>query len=272
VRAGGGVAVAAGTGVVLALATAGPGCGSPDVVVARLPQPDAGTIRCNVPGFDAGGGPAPGDGGGDAEPGDANVEPCPSGSVCVPDTCNNGMGTCVSPQTTCVGNYAPVCGCDGVSYFNDCLRQSAGVQVAAPESCVFGAVQQRTCDKGCPKSGAGVSACAAIVDLGDLTPFIDDAGALFGGGMLIDDFLCAAAASLLDDRAPEQCWVVPRTPAANQPSTFRSVDPTGCFTSAPSAPSPDISNCISPYAAIHGGGLLLEDEVTCSIGDASATE
>jgi hypothetical protein len=37
------------------------------------------------------------------------------------------LGTCVTEPTTCSPIYTFVCGCDGVTYGNDCERQAAGV-------------------------------------------------------------------------------------------------------------------------------------------------
>jgi hypothetical protein len=44
-------------------------------------------------------------------------------------------GTCITRPPTCPVGGAPVCGCDGVTYQNDCLRQKADVPIASMGAC-----------------------------------------------------------------------------------------------------------------------------------------
>lgn len=56
---------------------------------------------------------------------------CPGELLCdlAAGQCNtaDGAGLCVQIADVCTADFVPVCGCDGVTYGNDCLRQMARV-------------------------------------------------------------------------------------------------------------------------------------------------
>lgn len=107
-------------------------------------------------------------------------KPCPEGKVCEYEGCGADMlGTCVpAPNQPCPKTTidAQQCGCDGVTYANECLRLTVGVAKASdgpcPGECAIG---DSSCGKGqfCSApgqcSGAGVCSpmpegCLAVYD------------------------------------------------------------------------------------------------------------
>ncbi len=60
---------------------------------------------------------------------------CAAGEFCQKDACDAARGTCATRPEVCPGVYAPVCGCDGMTYGNACQARSAGVNVASEGEC-----------------------------------------------------------------------------------------------------------------------------------------
>jgi hypothetical protein len=105
-------------------------CGPVDVVVANLPpEPDGGRPPPRLPCAQ-------------------NVD-CPPDAFCEKPDCGVLVGQCRPRPVFCEPLPSVVCGCNGVNYWNDCLRRVQGVAASTPGECAQAA----------PCGGAGGAAC-----------------------------------------------------------------------------------------------------------------
>ena len=83
---------------------------------------------------------------------------CPSGWTCAKLDCANPTGVCQVRPLLCDGTVLPVCGCDGVTYWNDCIRQQNGVAASMLGQCTRTALP---CSQGSDCKVPGAS-CARL--------------------------------------------------------------------------------------------------------------
>ena len=92
---------------------------------------------------------------------------CPDGEFCrtsVGECCCDFQGVCTLLSDACPKILDPVCGCDGVTYDNECLARARGVSIDHEGACVTGCVTHDQCADGsyCRKDAGdcdGVGAC-----------------------------------------------------------------------------------------------------------------
>jgi hypothetical protein len=92
----------------------------------------------------------------------ANAD-CPQGWFCEKPSCADPTGSCELRPTKPTLDYAPVCGCDGVTYWNDVTRRQAGTTLLQAEQC-------STTAKPCNNSvdcGTAFASCARLVSRGE---------------------------------------------------------------------------------------------------------
>lgn len=121
------------------LALAPLGCSPVEVVVAELPpEPDGGRPPPRLP--------------------CALNRDCPPDAFCEKPDCTALVGQCRPRPVFCDAQPNPVCGCNGVNYWNDCLRRDKGVAASEPGECAAAA----SCATGsdCPTTDAS---CARLL-------------------------------------------------------------------------------------------------------------
>ncbi len=122
---------------------------------------------------------------------------CSEGSFCEKYDCDDTAGTCTPYPALCGDEEHTVCGCDGVTYFNDCLRRAAGISHGRLDECSAEAV---TCGGPSNTPCPGAAVCAKLLG--------------FGG-------TCSG-------NEKGTCWVLPVTcPAPSHADRFDDCDPNG---------------------------------------------
>jgi hypothetical protein len=179
------------------------GCATEDVVVATF-APDGGASD------GAGDEPPPGNGA------CASNADCGGTSFCAKSSCGDATGSCQLRPVECDGVDMRSCGCDGVTYWNDCLRQQFGVAASTEGECRIGAA---LCSpegpSSCPVPGAW---CERLLGQGET---------------------CGS------DVPPGPCWVVPIDPTT---CTGPGGNPPTLWSACGSGPT-----CVNACAAVQSG-------------------
>ncbi|HEX6276898.1 MAG TPA: Kazal-type serine protease inhibitor domain-containing protein [Polyangiaceae bacterium] len=122
------------------------------------------------------GGAGKGGKGGGGMPGDcADDDDCESNAYCQKATCDAAKGTCRPLGPECRGamaEFEPVCGCDHITYWNTCVIEHEGINIAATGECTGSSRPTCTRDEGgesCPSRSH--ARCYRPVDVcGDTSP------------------------------------------------------------------------------------------------------
>jgi hypothetical protein len=85
---------------------------------------------------------------------------CKSDEFCSKAACVNLLGECKPRPKACAATESPVCGCDGVNYWNDCLRQQIGSPSSTGGACLTPATCGGLASLPCP---VGRARCAHLL-------------------------------------------------------------------------------------------------------------
>jgi hypothetical protein len=145
---------------------------------------------------------------------------CHDDERCAKPTCDEKTGECVPRPTVCPPDLAPSCGCDGITYFNDCWRRVRGVAASTPNECeanvvLCGGPTHATCPAG--------STCA-LLSSDPPTP------------------MCPADSTGV-------CWVLPPRCSPNTPGDIYGWIPCG-------PPAPCVDTCNAIRAGVPHGQML----------------
>lgn len=88
------------------------------------------------------------------EPPCVDSSDCAQGNFCEKMSCEAPVGRCRPRPVACTGEAAPSCGCNGVNYWNDCLRRAQGIAAHVDGECTSPAACAGPGSSACPDSDA----------------------------------------------------------------------------------------------------------------------
>jgi hypothetical protein len=149
---------------------------------------------------------------------------CHKDEYCAKASCQDIMGGCTHRQMFCNLDLEPVCGCDGLTYYNECWRVNRGVASSTKGECDAMAVTTVTCGGPTHAACPPPAACAELV--GDSTCPADPT------------FTCWVLPPVCGQNAPGELydnWVPcgPAAPCVNTCNAIRSGVPHYQSTSCP---------------------------------------
>ena len=204
------------------------GCGNETIPIAMVNDAsvDAGAVACAVGGTGLDGGSG-----------------CQEGQFCETRSCGATAGFCteIHGEPCDSTSYSPECGCDGVSYFNSCVRRAASISATSETTCDNQAtVKTRSCDSALPLFPScpnGSNGCAVIVPNSVVVPFE------------VADASISSVCNIPQIANAGICWVLPDCPSSG----------------ALHLRSCGVSRCIDACSAMRTGGPL----IPCDPGDPS---
>ncbi len=119
---------------------------------------------------------------------------CPGRTFCERTDCHDVAGLCASRSVVCEEEPSPVCGCDGITYWNDCLRRATGITAMIPGECQLPIAQLCGRKPGRPGPGPGPSCPSGFSCARLLPPMLP--------GPPGPPFKCGSD-------APGTCWALP---------------------------------------------------------------
>jgi hypothetical protein len=90
-------------------------------------------------------------------------EECPATDFCAKASCGDSEGSCQLRPVLCDATSGTSCGCDGVTYWNDCLRMQRGIAASTTGQCFDNAKTCASVDAAECQSAASGASCGRLL-------------------------------------------------------------------------------------------------------------